>query len=1594
MVAMGVLGKKGYMQDPWNRLDFIIIAVGIVEKLMEGSDYLTIIRAFRVLRPLRAINKVPSIRILVTLLLDTLPMLGNVLLLSFLIFFVFGIIGVQLWQGHLRNRCFIDLPVNMTLPLRLNKSLFYQPSFDKPDFICSLPQDSGMATCDDIPPYYYNRKACTQSPTGLYNRTANSSDCVDWNQLYITCRREGPNPFYGTTSFDNIAIAWIAIFQLTFSPCYTLASLLLLQVITLEGWSEIMYLVQDSHSFWNWIYFVILVVIGAFFLVNLCLVVITMQFQETKAREIELIEENRRRQGGDNEAYQPSINEERPRTMASRKDDDMYDSIFDLRQCDSYDVVQKHGPCNRLSIVGRRVAESKYFVHFIMISILVNMICMGLEHHNQPEELTIALEKSNIIFVTIFSVEMTINLVAYGLAEYLSQAQNVFDGFVVVMSVAELLVNEDYARLSVFRSIRLLRIFKLVRPVRYQLLIVIRTMNSVVTFFGLLFLFMFAFSILGMNLFGGKFIFLNADNERVVRRSNFDTFLWAMVTVFQTNKTTQRDENKRSNIETQPKDSLKQGNNIRLKKCQLKTTKPKILVNGDSCGEDCYEPASRQPTVEYCGHAVRNALWSNPPPKPPTDSRANKPMSLSKRIKKRLSGTSDIFDDITDVDLHDHFLTMPELKRKRQTSIAIIRKTCMQPGSRVITGRAKWNPSYVPDDETDETSDRASASDMAIVLQKKLPQENDHRIFEPKKPSLKRIACPVQSFSGGKYPIELRVTDEATTMDVIPQIRPSICHASREVRDIRNIEDILTICESNESDGTLQVRTQPTLTNDIHLPGHAHTSDISQDMSDNKGDSKRWLGGCFSTRSDWSLFLFSPDNRFRLSMVTICRHKVFDYVILVFILLSCVVLAMEGPGIEKHIVIRQIIDISMFLFTIVFTIEMMMKVVAMGFMIGVETYLKDGWNKLDFVLVLLSWLDVVITYTPQASVDVLGTLKVFRALRTLRPLRMIRRAPGLKLVVQTLLYSLKPIGNTVLIAAIFFAMFGILGVQLFKGKLFYCEGDSHVVNRTQCLNSTRGRWINRRYNFDNLLQALISLFVVSTRDGWVEVMHHGIDAVDVDRQPIINYAEWCLVYFIPFLLLGGFLVLNMIVGVVVENFQRCREQLDEEERNFKKKEQKKPKSKKPQDDSVDYFVQFNVLRRYIHFVCMHQYWDITIAVIICINVICMSLEHYQMSEAFIIFVETTNYFFTAVFVVEVVLKVVALGWIRYVKDRWNIIDLIIVLLSVSGILLTDLVKKDLLINPTVIRTLRVLRIVRVLKLVKLAKGVRSLLDTLFEALPQVANLGLLFLLLFFIYSCLGIQLFGSLECSHAYPCQGLGGHANFNNFGSAMLTLFRIATGDNWNGILKDTLRSQCDGSADCSKNCCISKYTAPLYFVTFVLSAQFVLVNVVIAVLMKHLKESKEKLAATLAAKNLEKRLKLLTLIAKNFIRSKATRKPTPSITRRRSVVELGLGGIELAQLKNHKKKWMNESFYQDVVKADAIFQQFIQLNNSLRSAKLKALRTSSNGLDRVASAYGSRKIPEVKRRHTLVGIWDLKSQDPSPTCNRVIWKSGCSPL
>ncbi|XP_017264425.2 voltage-dependent T-type calcium channel subunit alpha-1I [Kryptolebias marmoratus] len=1596
MVALGIFGRRCYLGDTWNRLDFFIVMAGMIEYSLDLQNInFTAIRTVRVLRPLKAINRVPSMRILVNLLLDTLPMLGNVLLLCFFVFFIFGIIGVQLWAGLLRNRCYPEENFTLTTGISLPRPYYMANEDDERPFICSLPVDNGIMSCSDVPARREGGRACCLdkedalyrqslglSPEPLNNGTVSVAGlCVNWNQYYIRCHTGSSNPHKGAINFDNIAYAWIVIFQ----------------VITLEGWVEIMYYVMDAHSFYNFIYFILLIIVGSFFMINLCLVVIATQFSETKQREHQLMQEQRakcsssstlasepgdcyeelfqlvchvlrkaRRQtvalfytlrgkprgfrgvgrgrGGGEERERKANGRggrERRRVIRSgppcphhNKSD--YNSTADpmaltatsatdgCPQCASAlalrdgvgparnvasDETEEGGmeetdredeksggkkkdkkghkragnhngcspkiQCKELWYQTRKklwgIVESKYFNRGIMIAILINTISMGIEHHDQPEKLTIVLEICNIVFTSMFSLEMILKLTAFGSFNYLRNPYNVFDGIIVIISVCEIIGQSD-GGLSVLRTFRLLRVLKLVRfmpALRRQLVVLMKTMDNVATFCMLLMLFIFIFSILGMHIFGCKFSLKTETGDTVPDRKNFDSLLWAIVTVFQI--LTQEDWNVvlyNGMAATSPVAALYFVALMTFGNYVLFNLLVAILVEGfqaegdanrsysdDDHSSSNFDESEKHDSIKLSdprictltpnGHVELGALsgprgsYSSEKRSFTDESRKSSVMSLGKSSLERRSlslrhGRSSNY--------HNWGRPFPPQSgwSRRSSSNSLGRRSYGFGGAppvggslRVRSSRSPYSYNYASEQESllahsyhsHHPPHHHHPPPPPLFLSRHFGVRRDRRALSLELPELLR--------TGGQIPEPARRSGSGAGGSPAGSGTGSVlgvdhrdCNGKAPGPHTHLITDVFPQVNARKDRADLDEETDYSLCFRIQKMMEVYKPD--------------WC----ETREDWSVYLFSPQNKFRVLCQSIIAHKLFDYVVLVFIFLNCITVALERPKILQGSLERLLLTISNYIFTAIFVAEMTVKVVSMGLYLGETAYLRSSWNILDGFLVFVSLIDIVVSMAGGAKI--LGVLRVLRLLRTLRPLRVISRAPGLKLVVETLITSLKPIGNIVLICCAFFIIFGILGVQLFKGKFSYCVGFDvkNITNKNDCLVANY-RWVQHKYNFDNLGQALMSLFVLASKDGWVNIMYHGLDAVGIDQQPVTNNNPWMLLYFISFLLIVSFFVLNMFVGVVVENFHKCRQHQEvEEARRREEKRQRRMEKKRRKAQKLPYYASYGRTRLAIHALCTSHYLDLVITFIICINVITMSLEHYSQPQSLETGLKYCNYFFTSTFVIEASLKLVAFGFRRFFKDRWNQLDLAIVLLSVMGITLEEIeINASLPINPTIIRIMRVLRIARVLKLLKMATGMRALLDTVVQALPQVGNLGLLFMLLFFIYAALGVELFGELVCNADYPCEGMSRHATFENFGMAFLTLFQVSTGDNWNGIMKDTLRD-CPSDRPGNDYGCHAglQFISPLYFVSFVLTAQFVLINVVVAVLMKHLDDSNKE--------------------------------------------------------------------------------------------------------------------------------------------------------
>uniref|UniRef100_A0A8C4PW99 Voltage-dependent T-type calcium channel subunit alpha n=1 Tax=Eptatretus burgeri TaxID=7764 RepID=A0A8C4PW99_EPTBU len=1047
-----------------------------------------------------------------------------------------------------------------------------------------------------------------------------------------------------------------------------------------------------------------------------------------------------------------------------------------------------YGCLSDVSDYVENIVESKYFNQGIMLAILVNTLSMGIEYHEQPAELTNVLDISNMVFTCIFCLEMLIKILAYGLCGYIRNPYNVFDGIIVIISVWEI-VGQAGGGLSVLRTFRLLRVLKLVRfmpALRRQLVVLMKTMDNMATFCMLLLLFIFIFSILGMHLFGCKFSFAE-DHGTQPDRKNFDTLLWSVVTVFQI--LTQEDWNV-------------------------------VLYNGMAATSH-WAALYFVVLMTFGNYILFNLLVAIL-----VEGFQAEKGKMIEKMKGEISleeskGSSASISE-------DESSTHKE-KKKNSTAIAFWQNNSNRSIPQMVQNPVE--PKQVgyarPSSRDPVSSDRESLSSRRC-RQRSLGSLNG----TPALPRRQLAARERASFLSTSRDESLRRAGSLPR-----QASPSLPTALPDC----NGKSSVSMVETNYGVDALR---------EEDLDASAAQVQDEEDVQ----CCRCCVPQCCKERPDWSLYIFSPSNRFRKTSQTICSNRYFDFIILGIIFLNCITIMLERPSIASNSAERYFLTITNYFFTAIYTTEMIIKVLAMGLIIGPNAYLKSTWNILDGFLVLMSLIDVIVFFASKESPKILGILRVLRLLRTLRPLRVISRAPGLKLVVETLISSLKPIGNIVLICCAFFIIFGILGVQLFKGKFFFCDTDdvTNITTHADCLKSNH-TWHRHTYNFDNLGKALMTLFVMSTKDGWVDIMYNGLDAVGVDQQPQRNHNPWMLFFFISFLLIVGFIVLNMFVGVVVENFQNCRQQQEEEEaQHLEELRQRRLQKKLKRAAKPPYWAKYSAVRRYIHRFCTSSYLELSISIIIGLNVLTMSVEHFKQPEQLYDALRYCNYIFTAVFILEALLKLVALGIWRFFKDRLNQLDIAIVILSIVGIILEEM-KMNLVLplNPTIIRIMRVLRIARVLKLLKAAKGMRALLHTVMLALPQVGNLGLLFMLLFFIYAALGVELFGELVCTEETPCDGLGRYASFRNFGMALLTLFRISTGDNWNGILKDTLRSCADDLVESEHGCCgYDAIVSPIYFVTFVLLTQFVLVNVVVAVLMKHLEESNKEMAEEAEAK------------------------------------------------------------------------------------------------------------------------------------------------
>ncbi|XP_059226806.1 muscle calcium channel subunit alpha-1 isoform X3 [Stomoxys calcitrans] len=1259
IIAYGfVLHPGSYLRNGWNFLDFFIVVIGMISTALSNLVKEGFdVKALRAFRVLRPLRLVSGVPSLQVVLNSILKAMIPLLHIALLVLFVIIIYAI------------IGLEL---FSGKLHKTCRHAKTGEYLDDLDEL-------------------HAC-----GVGFKCPKGYECFD----------EWVGPNHGITNFDNFGLSMLTVFQ----------------CITLEGWTDVLYSIQDAMgSSWEWIYFVSMVILGAFFVMNLILGVLSGEFskERTKAknrgdfqklREKQQIEEDLRgyldwiTQAEDIEPDSDGqiITDCQTKNASELEStENLKDHEHETQQTESWFRIKKKAAervNRRLRRACRRAVKSQAFYWLIIVLVFLNTGVLATEHYMQPIWLDQFQEYTNIFFIALFTCEMILKMYSLGFEGYFVSLFNRFDCFVVIGSITEMVLtgSELMAPLgvSVLRCVRLLRVFKVTKywhSLSNLVASLLNSIQSIASLLLLLFLFIVIFGLLGMQVFGGRFTFKPEEEKP---RSNFDSFYQSLLTVFQ------------------------------------------ILT-----GEDWN-------VVMYDGIRAYGGVFSIGI------------LACVYYIILFICGNYILLNVFLAIAV-DNLADADSLS-------AVDKEEEEQPQENMDICQNKSHTPSIEDGEYAETDQEQYKIDSEMDFERYINED---------------------SYEEGDGDIEINL---AGASDMPPRVSS--------------------------------------------LPRRMTNANINEQ--------KKLIpeGSAF--------FIFGQNNRFRVFCHWLCNHSNFGNFILCCIMFSSAMLAAENPlkaDASRNIVLNKF-D---YFFTAVFTIELVLKLISYGFVLHDGAFCRSAFNLLDLLVVCVSLISICF------NSNAISVVKILRVLRVLRPLRAINRAKGLKHVVQCVIVAVKTIGNIVLVTCLLQFMFAVIGVQLFKGKFFSCS-DGSKMYKSDChgtylfyengdINKPRLKereWKNNKFHFDDVAKAMLTLFTVSTFEGWPNLLYVSIDSNEENGGPIHNFRPIVATYYIIYIIIIAFFMVNIFVGFVIVTFQNEGEQ-----------EYKNCELDKNQRNCIEFALKAKPVRRYIpkHSIQYKVWWFVTSAsfeysifVLIMINTVTLAMKFYKQPDYYSEILDALNMIFTAVFSLEFIFKLAAFRFKNYFGDAWNTFDFIIVLGSFIDIVYSEIKAKEQALascdgqscnrnkggsTMISINFFRLFRVMRLVKLLSKGEGIRTLLWTFiksFQALPYVA---LLIVMLFFIYAVIGMQVFGKIMLDEG---TAINRNNNFQTFPQAVLVLFRSATGEAWQEIMMDCSPREevkCDPESDATSNCGSS--IAFPYFISFYVLCSFLIINLFVAVIM-----------------------------------------------------------------------------------------------------------------------------------------------------------------
>ncbi|XP_041447932.1 sodium channel protein para isoform X10 [Drosophila obscura] len=1048
---------------------------------------------------------------------------------------------------------------------------------------------------------------------------------------------------------------------------------------------------------------------------------------------------------------------------------------------------------------------------FITLCIVVNTMFMAMDHHDMNKEMERILKCGNYFFTATFAIEATMKLCAMSPKYYFQEGWNIFDFIIVALSLLELGL-EGVQGLSVLRSFRLLRVFKLAKswPTLNLLISIMgRTMGALGNLTFVLCIIIFIFAVMGMQLFGKNY---HDNKDRFpdgdLPRWNFTDFMHSFMIVF------------------------------------------RVL-----CGEwiesmwDCMHVGDVSCIPFFLATVVIGNLVV---------------LNLFLALLLSNFGSSSLSAPTADNDTNkiaEAFNRIGRFKSWVKRNIA----DCFKLIRNKLTNQISDQPSEHGDNELELGHDEiladglikkgikeATQLEVAIGDGMEFTIHGDMKNNKPKKSKYLNNATMIgNSINHQDNRLEHELNHRGLSLqdDDTASINSYGSHKNRPFKDESHkgsaetmegeekrdaSKEDLGIDEELDEEGELE---EGPLDGDIII--HANDEDILDEYPADCCPDSYYKKFPILAGDDDSPFWQGWGN-LRLKTFQLIENKYFETAVITMILMSSLALALEDVHLPQRPILQDILYYMDRIFTVIFFLEMLIKWLALGF----KVYFTNAWCWLDFVIVMVSLINFVASLVGAGGIQ---AFKTMRTLRALRPLRAMSRMQGMRVVVNALVQAIPSIFNVLLVCLIFWLIFAIMGVQLFAGKYFKCEDMngtklSHEIipNRNAC-ESENYTWVNSAMNFDHVGNAYLCLFQVATFKGWIQIMNDAIDSREVDKQPIRETNIYMYLYFVFFIIFGSFFTLNLFIGVIIDNFNEQKKKaggslemfMTEDQKKYynamKKMGSKKPLKAIPRPRWRPQAIVFEIVT--------DKKFDIVIMLFIGLNMFTMTLDRYDASDTYNAVLDYLNAIFVVIFSSECLLKIFALRY-HYFIEPWNLFDVVVVILSILGLVLSDIIEKYF-VSPTLLRVVRVAKVGRVLRLVKGAKGIRTLLFALAMSLPALFNICLLLFLVMFIFAIFGMSFF-----MHVKEKSGINDVYNFKTFGQSMILLFQMSTSAGWDGVLDAIINEEACDPPDNDKGYpgnCGSATVGITFLLSYLVISFLIVINMYIAVILENYSQATE---------------------------------------------------------------------------------------------------------------------------------------------------------